>query len=127
MKDVTSQMLAKAHELIEVCEVLYERSFFESVANRAYYANFTALNALFFQTDLNAKSHKGAHIQFNLHFISNGKLPGELNEILVASFEKRQDSDYDFGVAISGEEASKLIEDSRHFVDSIQKFIKVEK
>ena len=123
MKEVTTQMLAKAWELIEVCKVLYEREFYESVANRAYYANFTALNALFFEADLNAKSHKGAHIQFNQHFISKGKLPGELNEILVNSFEKRQDSDYDFGVAISREEATQLIEDARQFVGAISTYI----
>lgn len=123
MKEGSRKMLEKASELLEVCEVLFERGFYESVANRAYYANFSALNALFFETELNAKSHKGAQIQFIQHFVATGIFPENLKTILVKSYEMRQDSDYDFGLAISKEEASDRIEEARIFIDTIQNYI----
>ena len=93
------------------------------MVNSAYKANFTAANALFFEADLNAKSHKSAQIQFSQHFKQAGSLPITLKEILSKSFEKRQDSDCDFGLAISPTEARELITKAKLFVGAIEKFL----
>jgi len=67
-------MMAKAEELLKVAKYLYEGGFYESVANRVYYSEFTAVSALLHSVGLEAKTHKGTHSHFSESFFKNGKI-----------------------------------------------------
>lgn len=64
-------------------------------------------------------------IKFHELFIKTALLPVELGKILNETFAKRQFGDYDVDADISEEEALKVIENAKMFVNKIRTFIKL--
>ena len=70
--DLINYRIQRAYESFEEARLLAEKNFWNSVANRLYYACFYAVNALFTKHDIVAKSHSGAKTAFHKHFIKTG-------------------------------------------------------
>jgi len=96
-----------------------------STTNRAYYAMFYAVLALFLKADINAKTskHAGVISVFDKEFIHAGKLDVRYSKILHKIFEIRQTTDYKELAEVTVEEASGHVKDARQFVDAVKKFI----
>lgn len=120
LEEEIETMLERAEELIEVAEYLHTGGYFESVANRIYYAEYTAVCALLHSKDLQAKTHKGAHALFSEHYFKTGILPSHLLTYYTNALSKRQDADYTFLYIVTEEEASKLIEEGKEFLQTIR-------
>jgi len=96
-----------------------------SISNRAYYAMFYAVLALFLKSgiDLHTSKHAGVISIFDRDFVHTGKLDTRLSKILHKTFEARQTIDYKEMVEVTAQEAAVHVQGAREFVAGISKFI----
>lgn len=96
-----------------------------STSNRAYYAMFYAVLALFLKAGITAKTskHAGVIAVFDKEFIHAGKLDARYSQLLHKTFEARQTIDYKELVEVTVEEASGYVKGAREFVNAVKKFI----
>jgi uncharacterized protein (UPF0332 family) len=92
-----------------------------SVVNRAYYAAFYAVLALFLKNDINLKSSKHAGILslFDREFIHSGKIDRAYSKIIHRLFDERQAVDYKEFSEVTPENARALLDKAREFFDVI--------
>ena len=96
-----------------------------SIINRAYYAVFYSILALFLSKNINIKTSKHAGIIsiFDKEFIHTNKIDKGYSKILHKLFEARQEGDYKELAEWSIEDAGELIGLSRDFLKEMKKVI----
>lgn len=96
-----------------------------SIVNRAYYAMFYAVLALFirFETVHKTSKHSGIIGIFNKEFIHTGKIDIRFAKMLNSIFESRLEGDYKGLVELTLEDAEDAVEKARVFVAAIKKRI----
>jgi uncharacterized protein (UPF0332 family) len=97
-----------------------------SVVNRAYYAMFYAVLALFIKSGTQAQTSKHTVIIgiFDTEFIKTARLPRELSRMLHRAFDDRQEFDYKDFVEVDSANAEESLDDARAFIDKIDEYIK---
>lgn len=92
-----------------------------SIINRAYYAMFYAVLALFINDDVNPKTskHSGIIAIFDRELVHTGKFDRRFSRMLHRMFDTRQECDYKELVVISGEEAAEAVQQAAEFVAAI--------
>ena len=123
MTEEIKKILHKSEDFYKDAEYLFEGHRYEATVNRCYYAMFTAAQALLLTKGIFSKTHQGLQIKFNELFIKTGLLPVELGKSLNETFEKRQFGDYDVDASISEQDAEKVVQNARLFLDSIRKVL----
>ena len=119
--------LQQAEEtLLDAGKMLKSHVSARSIANRAYYAMFYGVLALFLEEDIPIKTskHAGLISIFNKEFIHSGKLDKKYSMMLHQLFEKRQEGDYKDFVILTKEDAVESIAMAREFLTGIKEFIK---
>ena len=88
-----------------------------SIVNRAYYAMFYALLALFIKTGVHLKTskHAGVISIFDKEFVHAGKVDVSHSKALHKVFDLRLESDYRELVDISTEDASEAVDLAQDF------------
>lgn len=109
MSEEVRKYLQKASSHLDDAKFMLENGKLGSAVNRAYYAMFTVVQAALFPHGIFTKSHTGAHTKFRELYLKNGLLPMELNRMLSAVFELRQEVDYDFEMLEDREVASEAV------------------
>jgi uncharacterized protein (UPF0332 family) len=96
-----------------------------SISNRAYYAMFYAVLALFIKSGINAHTskHAGVISIFDKEFVHAGKLDPRLSKLLHKTFEARQTIDYKEMVDVTAQEAAMHVQGAREFFAGISKLI----
>lgn len=112
MKPETQQILGKVNNLLHQSEIMRAAAEPSGTINRAYYAMFTAIQALLFERGVFTKSHNGAHNKFRELFIKTEIFPIDLNDKLRIAFELRQAVDYDFEDDTDLQTATKVLKDA---------------
>ena len=94
----------------------------KSIVNRAYYAVFYSILALFLKNDVNltTSKHTGVISIFDKDFVHTEKIDKKYSKILHKLFEARQDADYKELVEISLEEASEFVKQAEEFLAYIR-------
>jgi uncharacterized protein (UPF0332 family) len=119
MKEIRS-LMERADKFLESADILLEHGDYESSVSRTYYAMFYSVEALLLTKGLSFSSHKGVISSFGEHFIKTGILPREMGRELNLAFQKRQLGDYEYTFVISKDDATKILETGRQFVDTIR-------
>ena len=96
-----------------------------SIVNRAYYAMFYAVLALFLKMNITLKTskHSGIISMFDRDFILTGKIDKQFSKSLHKIFNARQMADYKELAEVSAEEVDDAIEASKTFVEEMRKLI----
>lgn len=118
--------LNQAEETLSDAEKMLEQNISpRSVINRAYYAMFYSLLALFIQSDINLKTskHSGVITLFDKEFVHTGKIEADYSKILHKLFSARQESDYRELITLTKEEASDHLKLAKGFLARIKNFI----
>jgi len=92
----------------------------EGVINRAYYAMFYSVLALFQNLEKVPRKHSGVISLFDREFYKTGIFPKELSKNLHRAFELRQKSDYQDLVTMEWDTARHLFHKASCFVDTIE-------
>jgi len=96
-----------------------------SVINRAYYAMFYSVLALFIAQGVEHKTskHSGIIAIFNKEFVHTGKLGKEYSRMLHRLFDARQESDYKDLVMVTTEDAVERLKMAEEFLAGVKAFI----
>ncbi|HAD04967.1 MAG TPA: DNA-binding protein [Desulfuromonas sp.] len=111
--------LRQAEETLhEAVRMLEEGFSARTIVNRAYYAMFYAVLALFirFEVEHKTSKHSGVIAIFDQQFILTGKLARDYSRILHRAFEARQKADYKELVEVSADEARDAVVQAQAFV-----------
>lgn len=96
-----------------------------SIINRAYYAMFYAILALFLKTGLDVKTskHIGIISIFDREFIKTGKIDKRYSRMLHDVFDARLEGDYKEYVEITANDALEHVKFAEEFMQTIKDFI----
>jgi uncharacterized protein (UPF0332 family) len=97
-----------------------------SIINRAYYAVFYSVLAIFLQYDINPKTskHSGVIAILDKDLVHAGKLETRFSKMAHKLFEARQVCDYKELVEVSYEDAKKCVAMAAEFITEIKAIIK---
>lgn len=118
--------LQEAEEtLADALNMLAGKCSSRSIVNRAYYAMFYAVLALFirFETEHKTSKHAGVIGIFNKEFVHTGKVEIRIAKMLSTIFEARLEGDYKGLVELTNEDAKDAVEKAREFVTAIKLLI----
>lgn len=118
MKEVKA-LIDRAVRYLKSAEILLQDEDYESCVSRTYYAMFYAAQAALLTKNLSFSSHKGVISAFGEHFVKTGIFNREIGRELNRAFEKRQIGDYEYTFVISRDEAGKILQSGKNFVDTI--------
>ena len=124
---VISLEIAKAFTTQEEVDLLVEKGYWNAAANRLYYSVFHAGSALLIHDGIRIKSHKGAGIMLNQHYIQTNKISPELGKLYRRLELMREESDYNCFYNTSPEELKKELEPARELIDLIAKMVSQQK
>lgn len=115
--DIAKERIAYADEIMNLGD-------YKTVANRSYYAVFSAMRAVLALDGFDSKKHSGIIAEFRKNYLKTGILPKELSPMIDGLVEARQGSDYDDFYIISKEEVEEQLENSKKFIFEVEKFLK---
>ncbi len=115
--------LQQAEETLADARQMYEAALSpRSVINRAYYAAFYMILALFQQHNLNPKTskHSGVIGLFDQHWIMTGKLDRRMGKHIHSLFDSRQEGDYRELIDVTRDDALEAVEKATEFIRTLQ-------
>lgn len=126
MKEIES-LIKKSNRYLKSAKLLLKDGDYESSVSRTYYAMFYSAQAMLLPKNLSFSSHKSVISAFGENFIKTGILPKDMGRELNRAFEKRQIGDYEYKFVILEEEAEKILENGKKFVEKIIEQLKKQK
>lgn len=115
--------LSIAKERIAFADEILALGDYKTVANRSYYAIFSAMRAVLALDGFDSKKHSGIIAEFRKNYLKSGILPKELSPVIDALVEIRQGSDYDDFYIVSREEVYTQLENAKVFILEVEKFL----
>ncbi len=123
-KAVVEFRLEKAHRAFEqACGVL-PLQYWETAANRLYYAAYNAVSALLIAYGHVAQTHSGVTHLFGLHFVKTGIVPAEFGRVYHKLFSMRLTGDYDDTYGITEDDVLPYIDQARTLIDTVTQLAK---
>ena len=97
---------------------------YKTVANRSYYAIFSAMRAVLALNGFDSKKHSGIIAEFRKAYLKTGILPQELSLTIDSLVEIRQGSDYDDFYLIDKDEVKNQLAAAENFVKVVSEYLK---
>ncbi len=116
---VVELRIAKAYRAYAEAKGNVELKYWETAANRLYYAAFDAVSALLLANGYDAQTHSGVRHIFSLNFIKTGIIPGEAGQLYHRLFSLRQTGDYDDTYEVSEEDVLPNVEATGELIDTV--------
>ena len=123
MKAEAQGFLDKAERALKAAEILLQAGDAENAIGRAYYAMLHTAQALLRERDLSYRKHSGVHSAFGQHFAKTGELDPKFHRWLLAAFNHRLKSDYDFEVAVGSDSVKTVIEQAHEFLKEARGYL----
>ena len=120
-----SYRMDQAEETLAEAERMLAEGFSSrSITNRAYYAMFYALMALFIKGGVSLKTskHQGVISLFDREFVKSGVFDKKYSAMLHETFDERLEGDYKEFVNLSGEDAQRAINHAGEFLAAVKGF-----
>ena len=112
----------KALQILSQIDALKEVKFWDTIANRLYYAVFHAVSALLIHDGHQVKSHKGVVQVFGLNYIVTRVFSLEEGKLYSRLQTLREEGDYNCYIQADAD-IELMIEPARRFIDHIGKYI----
>ena len=113
-----------AKERLSYADEILKNGDYKTVANRSYYAVFSAMRAVLALDSFDSKKHSGIIAEFRRRYLKTEILPKELSQTIDSLVEIRQGSDYDDFYIVSKEEVTLQLKNARLFVTEVEKYLK---
>lgn len=118
--DIVRYRMENAQRTLNEIEDLVSLKYYNTAANRMYYACYYAACALLIANKINTKSHDGVKQMFSLHFIKTGFLPMRLSRIYSTLFKQRLSGDYDDMFDNTVESVTELHPQAQEFISAVK-------
>lgn len=114
--DAAKEKIRFAGEIIKIGD-------YKTVANRSYYAVFSAMRAVLALDGFDSKKHSGVIAQFRKEYLKTDVLPRELSVFIDELVEIRQGSDYDDFYIVTKAEVEEQLKNAVIFVNEVEKYL----
>ena len=108
--------LSRAREAFAKGEHLLAKGTLMGAVNRFYYGAFYAARSLLATEGVDSSRHSGVISLFQKHFVKTGLVSLDKAKALPRSFEKRQKTDYGDFATVTLEEAQKIRDEVKAFI-----------
>ena len=115
--------MQKAKETLLEAEGNVAMGFWNTAANRLYYACYYATSALLIKSGFTAQTHQGVIHLFGLHFVKTEKVSRESGKFYSEIFELRQTGDYSDMISIEGARVQSMLAPTKKFLKAIDELI----
>ncbi len=120
---VVRLQLEKAHANFSQIEVLRQAGYWDTLANRLYYAVFHAVSALLIYDGHHVVSHRGAVGAFGQHYVTTGIFTLEDGKHYSRLQNLREKSDYNCKYNATEADIAPKIEPTRLLIEKIEHYI----
>ncbi len=115
--------LENADQALADAAVLLDAKSLRGASNRCYYAMFYAASALAIRDNKNFRKDSGLISYFHAEYMNTRRLPHELGQALQKVFKNRTQTDYQDDLTVSLDDVAGSLEDAKHFVAELKKFL----
>ena len=122
-QNMVSLELEKADSTFAEHEGLTEKGYWNTLANRLYYALFHAVSALLINDSREVGSHRGAAIRFHQYYIRTGVFTEDEGSFYSQMETLREKSDYNCFFKVSEADVKSRIEPTRQLIEKIKRYI----
>lgn len=122
-EELSVYRIERAKRTIEEAKLLANSEYWNSTANRLYYACFYVASAYLILYEIEASTHKGIKTAFNNNLIKTGKLSKEFGQLYNKLFNLRQDADYRDFKEVKGEKIIPLMAEVELLIQEIEGLI----
>lgn len=122
-KIMVSLELEKADSTFLEYEGLVEKGYWNTLANRLYYALFHAVSALLISDGREVASHKGAAIRFHQYYVREGIFSVDEGAFYSHMETLREKADYNCFFKVAEVEITSRIEPTRKLIEKIKDYI----
>lgn len=117
--------LERADKIVQQFPSLAENQYWDTLANRMYYAVFHAVSALLIANAMPVRTHKGAIIIFNKEFVRTGIFSADEGHLFSQLESLRERGDYNCFVDTTAEELLPLMDPLKALIDKIKNTIQI--
>ena len=118
-KAVVEFRIEKAYRALEQAQGVVELQYWETIANRLYYAAYNAVSALLIAYGYTAHSHDGVIHLFGQHFVKPGIVDVKDGKLYHQLFSMRLTGDYDDTYGLTSEDVLPLIVPASELIDKV--------
>jgi uncharacterized protein (UPF0332 family) len=115
--------IERAESTFSEHEGLVEKGYWNTLANRLYYALFHAVSGLLIIDGREVGSHKGAAIRFHQYYVRTGLFTDEEGSFYSQMETLREKSDYNCFFNVSESEIKSRIEPTRQLIEKIKQYV----
>ena len=120
---MVSLELEKADSTFAEHEGLTEKGYWNTLANRLYYALFHAVSALLINDSREVGSHRGAAIRFHQYYVRTGIFTEDEGSFYSQMETLREKSDYNCFFKVSETDVKSRIEPTHQLIEKIKRYI----
>lgn len=122
-KDNYRLYMENADETLDAAQLNFDKGFYRSACNRAYYAMFYAASALLYSKGKSYGKHSAVIAAFRQHFIKTGEFAEQWGKDYGEIMDNRHIADYVLQDELDKEDAADAIEKSKEFVQEVKKWL----
>ncbi len=111
----------KAFRAYEQAKGVLGLKYWETIANRLYYAAYNAVSALLIANGDTAQTHSGVIHLFGLHFVKTGIVSSDMGRLYHSLFTMRQTGDYDDTYGLTEQDVLPYVEPTGQQVSVLAK------
>lgn len=115
--------LERTDRIMQQLPTLITQQYWDTAANRMYYAAFHAVSALLIYNAIQVRTHKGSIVVFNKEFVRTGVFSEEEGKLYAQLEGLRERGDYNCFIDASEQEVVPLLKPLHAFIDKIKGLI----
>lgn len=123
-KELAKHRIEQAKEDLEAGNLLYDKGFYKSANNRAYYSIFHSIKAVLALEPVDFKRHKDVLAYFNKNYISKEIFPKAMGRKIQNASSIREDSDYDDEFIVDAEKTKEQLKTAEELIKLVEEYVK---
>ena len=120
---VVAYRIDKAHRMLDQVNNILPMKYWDTLANRLYYAAYYAVTALLIQNGIQVQTHQGVKRMFGYHYVVPGKIDAKYASLYGRLFSMRQTGDYDDNFDLTEDDIIPLVKPTEEMVSIITTMI----
>ncbi len=122
-KELANHRVEQAKEDFQAGVLLYEKNFYKSANNRAYYSIFHSIKAVLSLEPIDFKRHKDVIAYFNKNYINTEIFPKSMGRRIQNASTIREDSDYDDEFVVNADKTKEQLDTAEELIKLVENYI----
>lgn len=122
-KELANHRVEQAKEDFQAGVLLYEKNFYKSANNRAYYSIFHSIKAVLSLEPIDFKRHKDVIAYFNKNYINTEIFPKSMGGRIQNASTIREDSDYDDEFVVNADKTKEQLDTAEELIKLVENYI----